>query len=277
MQVKDDDSIPIPGNMKVLAVSPKYMITKNYTNNETTLMIYHRKKKKFEKGPTLKEDIKEAIWNKIDGKFLLLGEEQVFAFETKTRQVELLETIQQKDKMPFKTFAFDDTQGILFIAYDEWEPKSIEKWKKDSENRYTRIGECPINLHDKEFIGVIKVSRESTSSRVCLTIYNEIYEKWRIEIRDAETGICLKALETLYSDQNAEIQMIKPATNMKTINWIIYCTGDKRIITVDQKWQTKYWKYKEPVEQMINWGGDKLIICRKRAIDVQFFSYLKKK
>ena len=276
MQFKDEDvdpissrRIPIRGEINILAASPTHILAEKHTNGQSKLMMCSKKKQHFENGPTVIEEIREALWEKSERKFLLLGENRVFAFDTEGKEIEILKTIQSENNKHFKSFALDETQGILLIAYNEWGTQFIDKWKKESQDNWKKIGQCPINLNDNEFIGVLKTFNDKKSSKIVMTICDTYFEEWRIEMRDVETGICLPNIKIGNWNPRSDVQMIKIEENMKDITWLIYSADENRIIAVDKEGQRTYWNYKYPVKQILHWGKENIIICTRRAIDIQ--------
>lgn len=262
--------IPLVSTQPILAVSPNYILVNEYTKKRRQLVFIDHKLQRFSVCSPITDIIIDAIWYHIEEKFFLLTERKIFSYNPKEKLIETISDIKSDNSKLFKCFTIDTNQSSLLTAYDEWEPKFLDRWKQDQENGRWKLSKRHwLNLTSNEFIGILlAINDDDDCAKIAMTIYNNYTEQWRMELCDAEMLICLKKILLPGSDPMYDYRMIKIENIKSDIKWLIHSEADNEIIGIDSKWQKKYINYKFPIFRMIQFKKNNLIVCTKNRIDI---------
>ena len=261
--------IPLISSQPILAVSPNSIFVNEHTEKRKQLILIDNHLQRSSTNSTITEIIIDTLWYDIKQKFLLLTPTQIFTYDPNTMIIESISDIKPTDNKPFKCFAVCNKQSSLLIAYDEWESKLIERWKQSNENdRWKLIERYPLNLTSNEFIGTILATHQDDCSNLAMTVYNNLTNQWRMELRHVDTSICFRKILLPSSDSSDDYRMIFIENAISDIKWLIYSRSNNRIIAIDSKWQKIYLKYKFPIHRMAQFRQNNLIIRTTNRIDI---------
>jgi len=265
-------TIPLISSQPILAVSPNYILVDEYTKKRRRLIIIDDNLKKFFINLSINETIIDAVWYEIEKKFFLLTEQKILTIDPNKKIIEIISDIKSHDKKPFKSFTIINNQSSLLIAYDEWESKFIDRWQQNNENNHWKLIERhPLNLTSNEFIGNILTINENNCSNLAMTIYNNLTQQWRMELRHAEMLTCFKKILLPKSNLMYDYQMIALKNITSDITWLVYLQDNNEIIAMDSKWKKIYLNYKFPVYKMAMFKENNLIVRTKNRIDIHLF------
>ena len=266
-------AIPLISNEPILAVSPNYILVNECTKKRKRLVTIDDKLQRFSVRSSITDVIIDALWYHIEQRFLLLTPREIFSYAPKSNSVESIIAIKADDNKLFKSFTIDNNQSLL-IAYDEWESNYLDRWQENKEDgRWTLSGTYPLNFNSNEFLGMIQaINEDDDHSKIALTIYNNLTEEWRMEVRHGENGICLKTIRLPGSDPMHDYRMISMQDNQSDINWLVYSSASNQIIVIDNDWQTKCLNYKYPIGRMASFGKNNFIVRSKSKIDIYLFA-----
>ncbi|CAF1373553.1 unnamed protein product [Rotaria sordida] len=264
--------IPLVSSRPILAVSQNHILVNEYTNKRKRLVLINEHLQIDFINSPIKQNIIDALWNDVEKKFFLLTETNIFTFNPNTKVIESISNIRSKDIKPFKCFTISNNQSSLLIAYDEWEPKFIDRWQKTNENNLWILSKRhSLNLTNNEFIGIILAINQDDCSNLAMTIYNNLTEQWRMELRHIETLICFKKILLPGSDFIDDYRMISMNNVTLDIKWLIHSSANSKIMAIDSKWNIIPINYDVPVYRMIQFKENNLIIRTKNRIDIHFF------
>jgi hypothetical protein len=265
-------TIPLVSSQPILAVSPKYILVNEYTKKRKRLIIIDDNLKRLFINSSITETIIDAVWYDIDKKFFLLTERKIFTFDPNSKTIETISDIKSDDNKPFKSFTVINNQSSLLIGYDEWESKFIDRWQQDNKDRLWKLIErYPLNLTSNEFIGNILAINEDDCSNLAITIYNNLTEQWRMELRHAEMFTCFKTILLSGSNPMYDYRIIAMKTVTSDIKWLAHSQANNEVITIDSKWKKIHLYYKYPVYRIVQFKQNNLIVRTKNRVDILLF------
>jgi hypothetical protein len=265
-------TIPLKSLQPILAVSPNYILVDGYSKKRRQLIVIDDNLKRFCINLSINETIIDAVWYDIERKFFLLTERKIITFDPNKKIIETISDIKSHDKKPFKSFTIINKQSSLLIAYNEWESKFIDRWQKDNENNHWKLIErYPLNLNSNEFIGNILTINEDDYLNLAITIYNDLTQQWRMELRHKEMLTCLKKILLPESNSTDDYEMIALKNTKSDIKWLIHLQDNNEIIAIDSKWKKTHLNYKFPIYKMAQFKENNLIVRTKNRIDIHVF------
>ena len=263
--------IPLVSLKPILATSPKYILVNEFTKKRNQLILFDDHLRKSIAHSTIRKSILDALWYDNQQCFLLLTSTNVFAFDPITGRTEVLRDLIPIENKLFKCFALLN-QSILFIPYDEWGPQYIDAWQYDNEtNLWKFIEKQPVKLTSNEFIGNMLANVENGCLNLVITIYNNLTEQWRTEVRNRETMICVKATLLPRSNLMNDYRIISIKNTQSGIKWLGYSSIDSDIIVMDSNWKITQLNYKHPVLRMASFKENYLIVRTRERIDIHSF------
>jgi hypothetical protein len=264
--------IPLISSQPILAVSPNYILVNEYTRKRKQLVLFDNNLQRFSIHSPIKEVIIDTLWYDIEKKFLLLTPSKIYTCNPDTMIIDSIPDIKSSDEKPFKSFSRFNNQYSLLIAYDEWESKFIDRWNQNNEDGHWKLVEkYPIDLTSNEFIGTILAINQDDSSKLAITIYNNLMEQWRMELRHADTLICFKKILLSGANSIDDYRMIAMKNVTSDIKWLVYSPASKEIIAMDSKWKKIYLNYNFPVQRMTQYKENYLIVRTTKRIDIYWF------
>jgi hypothetical protein len=264
--------IPLIASQSILAVSPNYILANEYTKKRNRLVIIDDNLNRFSIRSPITDTIIDAVWYPIQKKFFLLTPRKIFSYDPNEKSLEAISDIKSDEKKPFKSFTIDNKQSSLLIVYDEWESKFIDRWQQDTANSLWKLIErYPLNLTVNEFLGIIFAVNEDDCSKLAITIYDDLIQQWRMELRHTEMSICLKKIPLPGSDPMHDYRMIATTTTISDIKWIIYSQATNEILAIDSQWKKIHFNYRFPVYRMAQFKEKNLIIRTRDRIDIHLF------
>jgi hypothetical protein len=262
--------IPLTSSQPILAISPNYILVNEYTKKRNRLIFIDHKFQRSSIRSPITDLIIDALWYHIEEKFFLLTPRKIFSYDPEEKMIESMSDIKSDDSKPLKSFTIDNKQSSLLIAYDEWQPKFLHRWKQDQENgRWKLIKRHPLNLTSNEFIGILLAINDDNCSKIAMTIYNNFTEEWRMELRDAEILICLKKILLPGSDPIYDYRMITIEHIKSDIKWLIHSQANDKIIAIDSQWQQRYLNYKSPICRMAQFKMNNLIVRTRNRFQIR--------
>ena len=263
-------TIPLISYEPILAVSPNYIFVNEYTRKRNLMVLLDNNLKKVYEKSSINEAIIEALWYDIEKKFLLLTSSKIYTFEPNTMIINSISDIKPTNNKLFQCFT--EFNSVLLIAYDEWGLKYIDRWRQNNKDgHWELIEKYSLDLTLNEFIGNILGIKQDDSSNLAITIYNNLTNKWRMELHDIEKLICLKKISLSGTNPTDDYRMIIMKNNISNIKWLIYSKASKEIMAIDSNGKEIYVDYKVPVQRMAQYNENNLIIRTTKRINIYLF------
>jgi len=262
--------IPLVSFEPILATSPNYILVNEFTKRKNQFVLFNDHLQKFITRSVINKPILDALWYEIGQQFLILTERNIFAFYPTTKNIQLINDLMPLDNKTFKCFTLLN-QSTLLIGYDEWNAKCIDKWEQNENGLWTIIERQQLVLTSNEFIGNMLTITEDDCTHIAITIYNNLTEQWRLELRNAETLICYKAILLPGSNVMHDYRIIPIKNAESNIKWLVFSSANSHIIAMDSKWKKIGLNYKNPVQRMAVFNENYLIIRTKERIDIHLF------
>lgn len=265
-------TIPLISSQPILAVSPKFILVNEYTRKRKRFIIINDSLGRFTIKSPITETIIDAVWYDNDEKFFLLTALKIYTLDPNSKNIEIIANIKSNILTPFKSFTVINNQSSLLIAYNEWESKFIDRWQQDNDSKLWKLSKRhPLNLTANEFIGNILAINEEDDLNIGITIYDNLTEEWRIELRHGDMLICFKRILLPNSDPLHDYKMIVMKTPTSDIKWLVYSQITDAIIAIDSNWNKRNLNYKFPVYKMVEFKDNTLIVRTRNRLDIHFF------
>lgn len=278
--VDDDDNhathsitaikIPLVSFQPILATSPEYILANEVTKRRNQLVLFNKYWKKFTTRCFINETILDALWYGKQDCFLILTSKNVYKFDPNIKHIQLINDFIPMENKDFKSFTLLNESIILFI-YDEWAPEYIHKWEEDNNNHWQIIERQPLKLTDNEFIGNISSVIDNNSTYITMTIYNQLTEQWRLEIRDTETLLREKSILLPGSNIMHDYRIISLKNVQSDIKWLVFTSANSNVIAMDSQWKKISLNYKHPVRRIAIFNENCLIVRTTEKIDIHLF------
>ncbi|CAF1029821.1 unnamed protein product [Adineta steineri] len=264
--------IPLKSSQPILTVSSNDIFVNEQTKRKNQLVLMNENlKKTFIESP-IKEPIIGSLWYDKKQKLLLLTETKIFTYDLDTKIIKAIIDIKPTDDKIFKCFSMFNNECSLFIAYNEWGLKFIEKWNMNEDESWELTEKFPLNLTSNEFIGNMLTIYDNDNFNLAITIYNDFTEEWRMELRHIETGICFRSIFLSRFDPENDYRMIYMKNMISDIKWLIYSKSSKKIIAINSKWKKTYFPYKFPIYRMELFQNNSVIIRTTKKINIHRFT-----
>ena len=263
--------IPLISTQPILAASNTHILVNEYTKRRKQFVLYDDEENRYNIYSSIKEDLIKAVWCEQGQCFLVLTSTKIYQIDLCTKQLNQVNDIIPTERKPLKTFTLLNGSTLL-LAYDEWGTKHIEYWQLDDNNHWKFLEKKTLEFTLQEFIGDFNIFKENECIKLVLTIYNDYTEEWRAEIRDAETfEICDESIRMLSSNLVIDPKLLRIENSQQNIKWLYFTPGYKDVTAVDENNKQTIVKYRNPVQNMIVFDGNYLIIRIRERIDIQLF------
>jgi predicted O-linked N-acetylglucosamine transferase (SPINDLY family) len=262
--------IPLVSFEPILATSPNYILANEFTKRKNQFVLFNDHLQKFITRSVINKPILDALWYDNGQQFLILTETNIFAFYPTTKNIQLINDLMPVNNKTFKCFTLLN-QSTLLIGYNEWSAEYIDKWKQIENGLWKLIERQQLVLTSNEFIGNMLTITEDDCTNIAITIYNNLTEQWRLELRNAETLICYKAILLPGSNVMHDYRIIPIKNAESNIKWLIFSSANSHIIAMDSNWKKIRLNYKNPVQRMAVFNENYLIIRTKERIDIHLF------
>ncbi|CAF3271009.1 unnamed protein product [Rotaria socialis] len=262
-------AITLKSFQSILTVSPKHILVNEDSNKRKRLILMDNNLKRYSTTSSITKDIIDAVWHSVEQKFLLLTETKVFTFDPITKLIESLSDMKSPDRKSFKCFTTFNNQPSLYIAYNEWGSQFIDEWQRRKDNnRWILIKKHSLNLTANEFIGTMLGIAQDESSNLAMTIYNDFTQQWRLELRSAETFMCLKKILLSGSNLTDDYRIVEMRNMALDIKWLIHSLNHRDIIGINSNYKKIPLSYKTPVNRMTQFNNNKLVILTNNELQV---------
>jgi hypothetical protein len=112
---------------------------------------------------------------------------------------------------------------------------------------------------------------ENDCSHLAITIYNDLSNQWRLELRNTETLIVDKAILLPGSNLAADYRLISMKNAASDVKLLVFSSTSSNVIAIDSKWKKIQLNYKNPVQRMSLFKENCLIMRTKERVDIHFF------
>ncbi|CAF0731846.1 unnamed protein product [Adineta ricciae] len=252
--------IPLTSFQPLLAASPDFILTNECTRRRNRLVLIDNQLQTIEQRIPKTDALLDAIWYEKKQQFLLRTVSSIFSYDAITGNMKLIQGFTPTENKEMKCFNFLNS-SVLLVAYDEWNAQYIEKWQQDdTDENWKLTDKLPLNLTNNEFIGNMITVIENDCSYIVITIYNDLLEHWRLEIRPIETFLCVKAIILPGSNPTYDYKILSLQDNVSNIKFLVYSSQNSNIIAIDSHWEKILLNYKYPVQRMVLFSKNQWII-----------------
>jgi hypothetical protein len=262
--------IPLASSQPILATSSKYILVNEFTKRKKQFVLFNEHLEKWPIRSLIGPTILDALWYENQEKFLLLTPTNIWSLDPDTSKIELIRDLIPKENRTFKCFTLLN-KSTLFIVYDQWGAEYIDKWQENENGLWILMERQSLQLTDNEFIGDMLTIPEDDCKNLVITIYNDLTEQWRLEVRDIETFKCDKAILLPGSNITHDYRIISINNNESDIKWLVFSSANSNIIAIDFQWKKRPLHYTHPVQQMALFNEHYLIVRTTERIDIHSF------
>ena len=265
--------IPMVSSQPILAASREYILVNECTKRKNNLILIDDQLRLFSVHFAAHETIIDALWCDAIEKFLLLTPNNLFTFDTNTKNVEILTDIRIAKGKIYKCFAFVSKQKKLLITYDEWETQFVDQWHYDKQ--WSRCESKPsqaLRLTQNDSIGNIFAYSENEHGYLAMSVYNALLEQWRFEVRRLEDGHLVKAIDLPGSSAQHDYRMTPVHSGTCDTHWLICSQLSNVILAIDFQWQTTRMDCSNPpVRRMATFRENILILRTTECVDISVY------
>lgn len=263
--------IPLTSFQPLLAASFDFILTNECTKRRNKLVLIDNQLQLLEQYIPKTDPLADAIWYEKRQQFLLRTASSIFSYDTITGNIEPVQGFTPTDNKEMKCFYFLNS-SVLLIAYDEWNAQYIETWEQDdTDETWKLVGKLPLNLTVNEFIGNMITIIENDCPYIVITIYNDLLEHWRLEIRPIETSVCIKATILPGSNITYDYKILSLQANVSDIKFLVYSSQNSNIIAINSHWEKILLNYKHPVQRMVLFPRNQLIVRTTQRVDIHLY------
>lgn len=264
--------IPLVSSQPMLATSPTYILTNEHTKRRNQLVWFDEQLRRHSHRIYISEALLDGLWHEGGKRFLLLSQFNIYTFDPNTRQFEKLPGFEPAPYKALKCFTLVN-ESTLYITYEEWAVEYAERWQADADGTsWTKIERLPLHLTSNELIGDMLAFVEGEKSFVLLTIYNDLTEQWRLELRDIATGsqegVLLLSDSSIYHDYR--VALVK--NTQANVKFLAFTAASPHIIAIDSNFkQITTLNYRSPAQRMALFQDHCLIVRTIERVDLHWF------
>ena len=262
--------IPLVSNQPILATSPNYFLVNESTRRRKQFVIYDDQLQRSNIRYFIEDDIVDALWYEKQNCFLILTSKRIYTLDPISKQYCLLEDIAPSENQEFKCFALLNATKLLII-YNQWNPQDLEEWEEDNDGKWKLTQRKPLKLTMNEFIGNMIVFTKNDRTCIGITIYNNLTEEWRLELRNADTLTCDKKVLLHETNMAHDCRVIFIENVQSKIEFLIFSNGSSYINAINDQWDSVEVNYKHSPQRMALFNGNVLIVRTTEKIDIHFF------